>query len=542
MWKNIFIITVCSFLSSNVLSAQARKISIVRPTIPQTSFNPMASYLEPESVARAHIAQIRTGKAVFSPFASFELNDGSQDLTIKKLLENRHSNHVTFQQELEQLPIFGQQLRVHMDRNMTVLLLNGSYVEQADFEVHNIVIIKPQKAIEIAESTLGQAQLFQTSTVTEGFAAVGEKLLRAYFVTVFAAAPLGEFVYIITADTGEIIRSYNRILDLPDNKPIYKNQEQKTAQTPNWLKTRENMLALVTEPEPLQAATYGWIHEPSMFLYPALRAVALAPTNSDELQNSVLDVFSAGQTRAKSKDKVFTYRPTDYRYQEVMVYYYINAAHTWLNNLDIPINIENLEAVIGYSPADNSFYSPSSHGIYFGTGGIPDAEDAQIILHEFGHAIIHALAAIEGSPDSMSGAMHEGFADYLAATWFNEPNIAAWDSLAYSEKGYLRTLNNNLRFPDDMQGNCHHDGQIWGGTLWDLRTELNKEKADQLVFHSLQFLPENCEFTDGLQAILSADESLFGSKNRSSIIKVFLKRGIRLPKVAQEKFDQLYTK
>ena len=37
--------------------------------------------------------------------------------------------------------------------------------------------------------------------------------------------------------------------------------------------------------------------------------------------------------------------------------------------------------------ADNSFYSPTTKALTFGTGGVDDAEDAGIIAHEYGHSI-----------------------------------------------------------------------------------------------------------------------------------------------------------
>ena len=36
---------------------------------------------------------------------------------------------------------------------------------------------------------------------------------------------------------------------------------------------------------------------------------------------------------------------------------------------------------------DNSFYSPATRKIKYGSGGVDDAEDADVILHEYGHAI-----------------------------------------------------------------------------------------------------------------------------------------------------------
>jgi len=41
----------------------------------------------------------------------------------------------------------------------------------------------------------------------------------------------------------------------------------------------------------------------------------------------------------------------------------------------------------GANGADNSYYIPNTERIVFGEGGVDDAEDVDVILHEFGHGI-----------------------------------------------------------------------------------------------------------------------------------------------------------
>ena len=79
---------------------------------------------------------------------------------------------------------------------------------------------------------------------------------------------------------------------------------------------------------------------------------------------------------------------------------------------------------------DNSFYSASADNgrgaLHFGDGGVDDAEDADIIVHEFGHAIQNdqnpgCFPAGEYKPqEDEAGAIAEGFSDYLAASFFAE--------------------------------------------------------------------------------------------------------------------------
>ena len=50
------------------------------------------------------------------------------------------------------------------------------------------------------------------------------------------------------------------------------------------------------------------------------------------------------------------------------------------NNRSIPVDVH-------YYTADNSFYSDADHALHFGDGGVDDAEDADVVLHEYGHSI-----------------------------------------------------------------------------------------------------------------------------------------------------------
>src|SRR5262245_23660762 len=77
--------------------------------------------------------------------------------------------------------------------------------------------------------------------------------------------------------------------------------------------------------------------------------------------------------------------------------------------------------------------SPTTKSLTFGTGGVDDADDAEIILHEYGHAIQDDQIPGFGEP-AEAGAMGEGFGDYFAASFFAEskarvlrPTIGNWD-------------------------------------------------------------------------------------------------------------------
>ena len=107
-----------------------------------------------------------------------------------------------------------------------------------------------------------------------------------------------------------------------------------------------------------------------------------------------------------------------------------------------------------------------------------DAEDAEIILHEYGHALQDDQ--LPGFGASKEGkAMGEGFGDYLAASFFADvkpqpmrPTVGNWDAVSYSgaEPPCLRRLDSNKKYPKDIKGEEHDDGEIWSSCLWEIRS------------------------------------------------------------------------
>jgi hypothetical protein len=66
--------------------------------------------------------------------------------------------------------------------------------------------------------------------------------------------------------------------------------------------------------------------------------------------------------------------------------------------------------------ADNSFFSYPNF-IYYGTGGVDDAEDADVITHEYSHFLSRNAAPNTNVGMERQG-LDEGLGDYVAASYF----------------------------------------------------------------------------------------------------------------------------
>src|SRR3569623_778703 len=152
-----------------------------------------------------------------------------------------------------------------------------------------------------------------------------------------------------------------------------------------------------------------------------------------------------------------------------MAYYSINSAEEYIKRLGFKdINNEPLDIITTGFTDDNSFYDPSVDAITFGTGGVDDAEDQEVVWHELGHAIQDDQVPGFGETEE-AGAIGEGFGDYWAVTMSvpvsngcDLPCVMDWDSTSYTSgpSHCLRRVD-GTKTTDDVDGEVHDDGEIW---------------------------------------------------------------------------------
>jgi hypothetical protein len=115
----------------------------------------------------------------------------------------------------------------------------------------------------------------------------------------------------------------------------------------------------------------------------------------------------------------FSFSVTTREFLSVMAYFHIDRFQDYIQNRLGLSNVANFSIPVdaqGVNGADNSYFSPSSNRIAFGEGGVPDASDAMVILHEYGHAI--QFNSLPGFDNPAAGT-GEGFGDFLAAVYYD---------------------------------------------------------------------------------------------------------------------------
>jgi hypothetical protein len=245
------------------------------------------------------------------------------------------------------------------------------------------------------------------------------------------------------------------------------------------------------------------------------------------------NVVSSTGDLAFETDESYLYTRRDDRFEQVMAYYWVTQSQLYIQSLGFgtfrrPINRESQDVRINTWGVDNS-YSWDKHDVLrFGKGGVDDAEDADVILHEYGHAIHDSQVAGFGVGDE-AGAIGEGFGDYWAATVTQaiaptaDPFcVADWDSVSYTSTTphCLRRLDTALKY-GDLDGRIHRDGQVWSHALWNIRAALGNVVADTIILEAqFNFAPDTT-MAQAAQATVAAAQQLYGNAAANAVQAAF---------------------
>jgi hypothetical protein len=230
----------------------------------------------------------------------------------------------------------------------------------------------------------------------------------------------------------------------------------------------------------------------------------------------------------------------DDRFEALMSYFHVDRAQAYVQSLGFS-NVANsqIPIVVDAFAEDNSFYDGATGAMEFGRGGVDDAEDAEVIDHEYGHAIQDSQVSGFGSSQE-GGAMGEGFGDYfaaaLAATFtpsqLFDPCLAEWNELGVGNRAAvpcMRRVDGQFTATDlaaDL--NCYVDvhcfGQVWSAALWSIRGQIGGATADRLVIQSHFSLSPESGFQEGSHALLAADQQLYGGAYRQILIDALVSR------------------
>lgn len=181
----------------------------------------------------------------------------------------------------------------------------------------------------------------------------------------------------------------------------------------------------------------------------------------------------------------------------------------------------------------NAFSDGSSINFFRANGRCENtARLLDVVMHEYGHTL-HAQSIIRGV-GAFDRALSEGLSDYLAATIAEDPGMG---------RGFFRSnqalrhldLPDDARWPEDIAGDPHTTGLIYGGALWDLRKALvaklgpsgGVEATDRLWYEAMR---RSSDIPSTYVEVLAADDDdgdlSNGTPNFCEITAAFERHGL----------------
>ncbi len=354
--------------------------------------------------------------------------------------------------------------------------------------------VSRERAIDIASARVGVTRL-RAAISADLAIEPGEGGTVVWHVLIPSAQPLGDFEVLVDAGTGRVISSHNLIerfqtghAKLYDPNPVVEHHGAKGLRRDHHdkdtrlLRKLRRRVSLPNINDAQDCLRGRWVH--------ALRGKKNKETCKASLR----------------WDKVTR---SDSRFEALMVYFQINRSQAYVQSLGFSdsnptangIDDRAQRAIADAFKRDNSFYSPATRAIVYGSGGVDDAEDGDVILHEYGHALQDSASPSFGhSTGFQPGALAEGSSDYWAAAMSalvphtsNEDDVCIfdWDATTYGRFyprvpgersgrrcGRRADVSRTLRKAE--QGGCGSDvhcvGQVWSTALWNLRREFVRRR------------------------------------------------------------------
>lgn len=230
----------------------------------------------------------------------------------------------------------------------------------------------------------------------------------------------------------------------------------------------------------------------------------------------------------------FYFKRSESGFEDANAFYHITTIKEYLNSLGYTglVNYQIRVDAHGLNGTDNSLFNPGANPPYltFGEGGVDDAEDADVLVHEYTHAIIESA-----SPSTNSGTerqnLEEANCDYMATSYSRDLNAFSWEKVYtwdghnqyWSGRSAVTTKNyKNITF----SGNIYEHTDLWCGTLMEIWGDLGRKTTDEILIESLYNYSVGMSMPDAAQLFIQADSNLNGGANYWKICPRFYNRGL----------------
>jgi len=457
----------------------------------------------PEVMARQFLADHRE---------LLRLSDPSlRDLVQRATRQTPAGTTVRFEQRVQGLPVLAPDVAVTIDHSNRVIFAMNGY--QPGLSVASTTPLVPEATAHAAAlARLGVQGALAYDAARLVVVPEGKVARLAWEVKMIPqVTPNGDWQVLVDARTGEIFR----VVD----QACYADGT-----------------GLVFDPDPLSSshASYGDAgfvdgNDATTAQLDAARVSRTLPSITDlgggtfKLQGpyaEVVDFEAPSKGLFTQAGSTFNFDRSADAFEAVNCYYHIDRIMRHVNvTLGMSVMPYQYVGGVRYDPSgfngsDNSHYLLSNGSLAFGEGGVDDAEDADVVVHELGHGLHDWLTA--GGLSQVDG-LSEGIGDYVAQSYSRSYGQWASNEAPYqwtfNWDGHNpfwpgRVTNYGATYPGGLDGEVHDDGQIWATCLMKIWDDVGRNKCDKAVFSGIAMTNGSTSQNDAAHAVLEAAVAL----------------------------------
>ncbi len=439
-----------------------------------------------------------------------------QEFILRASRSSLSGHTLRYQQAINGIPVFDTEITIHISKKNEVTNVANNYDNKVT-KINTTPAVFKASALEIAKSHIkAQEPISREESKLYVYNKTGVSKL-VHVVNIKANLPTGFWQIIVDATSGEIIEAKDISLKYHTDTKAKNEKENNALETSDKKKKKSVVVSsrvdgtgMVFDPDPLSASTQiygtGGYTDNNDATNSDLDAARSSITLRDidftggiyTLKGpyvEIKDIEAPNKGIFQQVSPDFTFNRNDDAFEAVNCYYHLDKSLRYINET-LGITLVSLfnNGVLEYDPSgwdgnDNSSYSTGQ--LSFGEGGVDDAEDADVILHELGHGLHDWIT--NGSLSQVQG-LSEGCGDYWAQSY--KRSLGQWQSTdasyhyvfgwdGHNEYWTGRATNYAASYPAGIVNQIHTDGQIWATSLMRIFDIIGREKTDKAFLEGL---------------------------------------------------------